>query len=366
MSDDIITQIDNGLQRYYNQYNTNYVNADGINKFIAFCEDNGFYDDDVKEELKMDPGECMIVDFDEDLDFPFPKDKKPKSDEAKIQAIFDIIMRCYKFENAYSGQPQIKILKEYFHFDNKQMIEITKKYEKYCDAIFLKANAGGDQALHKILDISNNIKKTGQPYLRLLADLYARDRNRYNFLIPKIRDELKNEISELLPKDQDNITVNQLTHKTWAELNTHTKKIKNWNKQHKEFDLLLSALYSFYFRVCNLRDLKCSYKIDDNYMTICEYISAAVDFVYNLAENKIYIENQSICPFQYDFCMAFDNVNCHEAKVSADQKEDYSDDDDDDDDDDDIDDNIVPQPPQDLIFNGDQNLYDVDKKFRDS
>eukprot|EP01084_Bolivina_argentea_P277051 472855_1 len=358
MSDDIIRQIDKGLERYYKLVNVNYTE----NQFVDFCEENGFYNEDIEEELKADAEDCMLVDFDED--FPFPKNKHPTSDEDRQQAVFDIIMRCYKYPDAIIKKEEV-IKKEHFNFDEKEMDIITQKYEKYCHAIFLKACTGGDTSISflKILCVSDKID---QPYLRLLADLYARDRNRYNFLIPKIRDELKNEISELLPKDQDNITVNQLTHKTWAELNTHTKKIKNWNKQHKEFDLLLSALYSFYFRVCNLRDLKCSYKIDDNYMTICEYISAAVDFVYNLAENKIYIENQSICPFQYDFCMAFDNVNCHEAKVSADQKEDYSDDDDDDDDDDDIDDNIVPQPPQDLIFNGDQNLYDVDKKFRDS
>eukprot|EP01084_Bolivina_argentea_P030301 56180_1 len=122
MSDDIINRIDKGLQRYYKQFNANYIDDNGYHKFSGYCNDNGFDDDVVIEELKMDPGDCMIVDFDED--FPFPKDKKPYN---RSKAIFDIIMRCYQFENAYSGQPQIRILKEYFHFDNKQMIEITKK-----------------------------------------------------------------------------------------------------------------------------------------------------------------------------------------------------------------------------------------------
>eukprot|EP01084_Bolivina_argentea_P004121 7805_1 len=121
MSDDIIRQIDKGLERYYKLLNANYTYEDERNKFIAFCEDNGFYDEDVKEELKQDFEDCMLIDMDDD--FPFPKDNQPKN---RQQAIFDIIMRCYQYKNAYSGQPRIKIEKEHFHFDEKEMIEITQ------------------------------------------------------------------------------------------------------------------------------------------------------------------------------------------------------------------------------------------------
>eukprot|EP01084_Bolivina_argentea_P098992 177951_1 len=43
-----IKQIDEGLQRYYKKINADYTD----NKFIDYCDDNGFDDEAVEEELK--------------------------------------------------------------------------------------------------------------------------------------------------------------------------------------------------------------------------------------------------------------------------------------------------------------------------
>eukprot|EP01084_Bolivina_argentea_P277054 472861_1 len=247
MSDDIIRQIDKGLERYYKLVNVNYTE----NQFVDFCEENGFYNEDIEEELKADAEDCMLVDFDED--FPFPKNKHPTSDEDRQQAVFDIIMRCYKYPDAIIKKEEV-IKKEHFNFDEKEMDIITQKYEKYCHAIFLKACTGGDTSISflKILCVSDKID---QPYLRLLADLYARDRIMYD--MHNIEQENKEK------EEKDNM--NTLTISKWALLNKHMLKIKTFSNDKHEFNMIISALNSYYKYICPLMDVKPMVKINDNY-----------------------------------------------------------------------------------------------------
>eukprot|EP01083_Nonionella_stella_P273266 926927_1 len=102
---------------------------------------------------------------------------------------------------------------------------------------------------------------------------------------------------------------------------------------HKEFDLIRAALIAYYHRICPLMNVIPTVKIQDNYIEICQYISAAVDFVHNLFEI-----GDIICPFQYDFVFAFGNIKPYNKIVSIqmDNKSDDDDSDSDDDSDDDI------------------------------
>ena len=44
-----ISQIDNNLRNYYKQKNASYDNDEGIGKFLAWTEENGYETDDVLE-----------------------------------------------------------------------------------------------------------------------------------------------------------------------------------------------------------------------------------------------------------------------------------------------------------------------------
>eukprot|EP01083_Nonionella_stella_P261081 889411_1 len=88
-------QIDAGLARYYQQKGIQYIDkANGIGKFIEWCNVNGYNTESVKEELKRQPFECTLVEFDQE----FPT-KKTKFDRTK--EIFSIIKQCFHDANAY-------------------------------------------------------------------------------------------------------------------------------------------------------------------------------------------------------------------------------------------------------------------------
>eukprot|EP01083_Nonionella_stella_P066671 175797_1 len=62
----VIDRIDQGLATYYWSNGAKYYN-DGIGKFKSYCEEYGFDDDAVEEELSLfAPTDCMLVEFDSD------------------------------------------------------------------------------------------------------------------------------------------------------------------------------------------------------------------------------------------------------------------------------------------------------------
>eukprot|EP01084_Bolivina_argentea_P183223 316204_1 len=309
MSDVLLKQIDDALGRYYARlHKDGYFNDHGEGKFLEYCEANGFDNDDViSEEIHQDVEENMLLDFDEN--FPFPENQQP---ENKSQQIWNILKKCHDNPNAFRGSSEYDVFDvEPNHFQDIDEKELNAKikipYGKYCKATFAKAEASKDNSLTKLLYISQ--ERIGKPYLHLFADLHARDNIAYYLLIDKIKNEYKETINKLLESDRISITAEKLKSKQWAELNKHTRRIRNWNEKRKEYDLLKAALYSYYHRLCGLIEVGPGWKIPENYGTICRYISEAVDFVYNLANDKKDIQSSlsAICPFQYDFCIAFDD-----------------------------------------------------------
>eukprot|EP01084_Bolivina_argentea_P256874 432656_1 len=298
MSDNLIKQIDKALSRYYTQRNSSFVDDDGNNKFVGFCEANGFYDDDVQQELQVDPEDCMIIDFDEN--FPFHKNIKPQE---KNKFIFDILVKCANDPEAFTVQIDetylFTIQQEDFKVNDETLDTVLATLQESCPIIFGKEIENKD--LITLLSIGENIN---QPYLHLLADTYARDRVNHYLEIKTILKQYEEDINQL-PIQYRDINVNKLQVNSWMELNAHTKKIKNWSKHHQQFDLLQSAIRSYYHRICPLMDVAPTFKIQDNYEEICELISGAVDFVYNLTTSPF---ESGICSFQLDFCIAFNNV----------------------------------------------------------
>eukprot|EP01084_Bolivina_argentea_P288055 494348_1 len=112
----VIQRIDDGLAIYYQTNKRNdYFNDDGIGKFVDFCEVNGFDDGDVEEEMKTDPDECMLIDFDE---------------YASTQAVFEILKNCYSDCNYYRGGAKfeaVKVTKQDFICDQDKVYNKMNK-----------------------------------------------------------------------------------------------------------------------------------------------------------------------------------------------------------------------------------------------
>eukprot|EP01084_Bolivina_argentea_P147507 258062_1 len=255
MSQTKIQQIDQGLSRYYKLHNINdYFNNDERGKFEEFCDENGFDDNDVKEELDQDIDDCCLTDFDDD--FPINDVTNDKN-----QIIFDVIKQCLNDEYAYSNNKQhasftlqqqdftIPKLKNniYSTEDNSEDESkyLSEELQIHCSAIFGLSDINHDKALISVLYIG--IQNIGKPYLNLLADLYARDRITYYLQF----------------KQNNDITLKfkPLNVITWSLLNRHMKQIKNWCKENKEYELLQSALNSYYNRLCPLLPLMNQYEI---------------------------------------------------------------------------------------------------------
>eukprot|EP01084_Bolivina_argentea_P145458 254951_1 len=90
----IIDKIDRLLEAYYKFHKRNdYKNADGIGKFKQFCDDNGFEENDIADEMQAPPDDCMLVDFDKDENENniFPLYDTYNNEKEKQSAILEVI-----------------------------------------------------------------------------------------------------------------------------------------------------------------------------------------------------------------------------------------------------------------------------------
>eukprot|EP01084_Bolivina_argentea_P041330 76258_1 len=82
--------------------------------------------------------------------------------------------------------------------------------------------------------------------IRFLADVYERDRLMYCHQVNK--------------KENDTLTISK-----WALLNKYMLNIKAFSNDEHEFNMIISALNSYYKYICPLMDVKPMFKINDNY-----------------------------------------------------------------------------------------------------
>eukprot|EP01084_Bolivina_argentea_P080312 145510_1 len=113
-----ISKICIALGRYYTSLHCEYND-----EFSAWCTINGFYDDDVREELEVqDVNECMLLDFDQE----FPFEREPKSNKVKQILIFEILTKCY-------NNPQIIFEPKQNNDDDDDDDDDDNKYENTQD-----------------------------------------------------------------------------------------------------------------------------------------------------------------------------------------------------------------------------------------
>jgi len=303
-----IAKICNGLRKYYASLGkgAEYVNANGVGKFTAYCEDNGI-DDDEAENLGDDPEQCLLVDFDDD--FPVPKDKESMEEQEKKKYIFEILLQCH------DGVDFNAISYDQASFDavNDADIESIKKiYKKYCPAVFNR-DMGDDGGLLFMLAFQ---KKYGVDYLANLLDSFTRYRIEYQ---------------------QD------IAEKQWAMLadNVHFRKrplskikFKIPGSKPKDGkkdaavsyeDFATSAMFSFNKRCCGkLMFGNTPTLIDDSLDKIASYISGAAHFVSNMITTNT--GGVLVTPFQFDVAIAVGKPQA----TTDDEEEDDDDEDEDD------------------------------------
>eukprot|EP01084_Bolivina_argentea_P204830 349851_1 len=168
-------KVDAAIGRFYESNGfKDYFDEQGTGKFYEYIDANGFADDEetFMTELNNDAEECLLLDFDDNL---------LVNDDNRNQSILNLIRKCI-------NNPDIT-----FNDDDEKTIGTFKVWKQHFVIADLESKLN---KFHKILKknstcekICKNAKPTGslmqllyisqhnicQPYIHLLADLFARD-----------------------------------------------------------------------------------------------------------------------------------------------------------------------------------------------
>ena len=115
-ADELLKQVDRNLYTYYivAGHGDDYLNDDGIGKFMEWVEENGYSIDQLQDEvlnIGCDEDESLLLEFEQD-DFPFPSNfsynyfrysilsqcfESPNLDKLHFEKYFNTLPRCMCF-----------------------------------------------------------------------------------------------------------------------------------------------------------------------------------------------------------------------------------------------------------------------------
>ena len=355
----LIDQINDGLSRYYAKCSRfDYFNEDNDKKgkFKFWCDENGYDDQVVLDELSMEPNKCLLCDQDgfDFKDFPFyniEDTARAKNDKVKQEMIFGELQKCknsdaYKefkvdfnrlklvsqsWKDVVSGfirqngkslsfaMPEVVvsiIILFYYEFEKaytmvtskdwalctKEEMEKTHRMYQWKIPSLWDAIKGDKSAILRILTIGRLLRIN---YLRFLADTYMRDR-----------------IEAFVKKGR------LLRYSEWVELNGHMQELKRNEYPATVFDDVKQSIMEIHSHV--FLPPSSLFVIDDFIEEICEYILSIIELVHKIASNK----DGSRCPFQVDYCIIFDpdrvGSKIHTVSPTIDDQDDEDSDDEDD------------------------------------
>jgi len=297
----VIMRINDGLRRWYelksNDGSGNKYEYEDM--FLELCEDNGYEDDEVVEELEENDDQTQLDDeFLENL-CPWVEGSNRASTIRKY--LNDLRMGVDPSEFTNGTGPQVD--PEYFKIRDYEMEKAAKSRQKMASKIM----DGGfmyDNTLKYMLAVGDKMKVN---YLQLLVDMYLRQFVYYHY---------ENRNKKVLKFNVD----------AWARENDHiAKKLKNITCDRNggtADNVAKAAVRSYLHRVAPKLLLHSANRIEGNLKLVAKFIEQTILFVHKKANEK-----DTTCPFQYDAVFAF--------QTAVDVEEDAQDDDDDDNDDDD-------------------------------
>merc|ERR1719242_827637 len=323
MADDgLIAQIDEGLRQLYEwmkKENSN-LDAEYDNNFQELCDENGYDDDTVEEELGASPEDTQLdEDFLADL-CPW----LPENDPDRANTIRKYMNKLAKdkdaFKNGFKSASGPKVEEQHFKIKDHEMERAVTKRESKAPKVI----DGGfkiDSTLKYMLAVGDKMKVN---YLQFLVDMYLREFVYYHYA------------------NRDKKNVPKFNVDTWGRQNDHvTKKLKNItcnaNGQTAD-DVAKAAVRSYLHRVAPKLLLKPATRIQGNLKELTSFISQTIQFVAKKAG-----EYPTVCPFQYDAVFVFPTAVNEEQEDDDDDDEEEDDDDEDDGDSKDNNDSKIPK-----------------------
>eukprot|EP01084_Bolivina_argentea_P120585 213765_1 len=290
MSSSAFNKIDNALKIYYNSVGRkNYMNSEGVGKFLAYCIENGLEEEDINDEFNGDPSDCIYVSFDEH----FPLNENEPDDQEKI---FKIIKYCYENGIPPETKDNNDILNKLeLQLSKDEYIKFITIYSKQC-----KHTWAGKQSSELLwYSLCIGLKNNNFPFSQYLTAAY-----------------MKLYLQNMLLRQQFDLT--QWITSVTKLIKTKTVKIptKNGDKIVSVGDLFDATIDIYTQRLVS--DFDSVYfkqgRIVDDISKIAEY----------LTESSIFIKSQNKYPFQFELVIALNEIS-NEVITSDDDSESSSD-----------------------------------------
>eukprot|EP01084_Bolivina_argentea_P195998 336083_1 len=279
----LIEKIDRSLGRYYSSHDRNYFDENGQGMFLRYCSANGYDDITVDEELKADPEDCMLLDFDE-TDNGFPA---LVSENNLLLTTFDIIKKCYQhhepFKDCNFADYDFKISYKMFNVYELPLVKkINEWHSEHCSNM-----SEISEPIYELMAIGCEIN---QPYFLLLADTFSRyrlKRMRINDTNIRINNDIL--LNDFIRQNKHCLELNRRSGNNKCTTLIYNA-LKQWNKEFPPFD---GEIYV---------------SIIDHVERITELIAMGIEFVSDLAKSKN-------TPFQWDYSIAFNKCGVWNSTV---------------------------------------------------
>eukprot|EP01084_Bolivina_argentea_P236583 397759_1 len=296
MTDSFIAKIDKELENYYKLLGRdNYIDDDGIGKFIAFTQDNGFESDDIREELEVeDPEDSMLIDFDDN--FPFIESFKPKDQKETAKAMITIFRKIVAGETVVTTKQFHKLdVSICSGMTEKELYYGIKKYTSQMSTIPFDASQNEHLKYFLAVGVKYNF-----PFLTYMVDAHTIDKCN-NFF-----------------KTGNPLMQQQI----WAQQNKFMTAVKNKHK--KMYDRLITGMKAYAIRLMCRLSLNPIYIIHDQIKQIAKYITSTSLFIKKLTDTF-----KDATPFQVDLVIAVNSASKNVTELIDVLTDDDSDEDDD-------------------------------------
>eukprot|EP01083_Nonionella_stella_P227268 806494_1 len=278
-----IDQMDTALENYYKSLGRDdYRNEDGDGKFKLYCDNNGFANGDMEEELgpnsTMEASQCLFVDFDQGPDGVPLDDNGITSDEERLIAVLNLLKHIYKHGEPPSQnaiQSKLSIMFDIpKHLIANAQNKIFKKQLSHCIGGFNELDLLHFFAVGHANDI---------PFLTYMVDAFTLDQAKHYF---------------------DGKQEQTMTLQDWIQSNAFFKQLTECNPELSQ--KLKMAMTAYTTRVMPRLSVSIGSRIlvNDNISEIVDYVVAIPHFIKILLNDSANISP----PFCIDVLFAVQEV----------------------------------------------------------